>query len=268
MSYQGLYPSLDQPKEFQPYPPVYNTHTHTATPQGYAYQNTPVNNELNEPLVQSSQPEKKVDPQLYTKISVLVIIVCFLIEFSAIAYTLFYTYLFEYCYWEFGLIRYSKSADQTLVAADSHGKTKKFYKDLECKDKNNFPECPDLCHLAGGLKKSGLWVIWGSGISGAITLAVILLLIISLFRNKQILNCISAGILLMSSYIVFIGAGVIYLVQSHLLEDFDDPKEFNQKGIDDPNELDTEDGAKLMAWILVFMLVYRLALIYLAKSRS
>ena len=268
MSYPGSYPALDQPVIFHPNPPVYGVYTAAPYHQTPSHQAPVARSELNEPLIASDQPKKQVDPMLYTKISFILIVVCTIFEFSGVAYTLFYSFLYEYCYWEFGLFHYKKSADQALAAADSKGKVKGLYKELDCKHKDYFPECPDLCDLAHGLKKSQVWMVWGSGISGAITLAVVLLYLISIFRNKQLLNCFSSGLLLLSSYLAFVGAGAIYLVQSNLLSDFEDPEEKNLQNYDDPNELDLEDGSKLLGYLLVFMLIYRIVLVVLSKPRS
>lgn len=268
MSYPGGYPALDQPVIFHPNPPVYGIYTTAPYHQTPGSQAPVAKSELSEPLIPSDQPKKQLDPMLYTKISFILVLICTIIEFSGVAYTLIYSYLYEYCYWEFGLFYYKKSADQDLIAADSKGKVKGLYKELNCKEKNYFPECPDLCHLAKGLKKSQVWMVWGSGISGAITLAVILLYLISILRNKQLLSCLSSGLLLLSSYLAFAGALILYLVHSNLLSDFEDPSEKDLKNFDDPNELDLEDGGKILPYLLVFMLIYRVILIILSKSRS
>lgn len=270
---QGIYPNLDRPAFNQPYgqayyaPPVenYNYPPNPAVVQNNYSHNHADN--LQQPLIQKKS--HKATHQLRRTIARLVLFVCLGIELMVLYYIKKHTYLYKYCYWKFNIDNYKSDVDQTLVVANDRASTRKFYNDLQCNnDTKPYPECPGLCEFADRLldihKKS---IFYAVGAAEATMGILVLLYITSWITKKPKMKKPLVSVLTILSFVIFLGTFIFYIYKLDLndMHEVDDEKYSNVKDYDEPNDVEIASGGKALIGLMVFMIVYRVALIFLAK---
>jgi hypothetical protein len=256
---QANYPSLDHQPTYQSYNPVFYLPSQTLP--------TPVcKNDLKQPLIESRTKKSLI--WIKRKLPRILGIICVVIELSFLYYIFFHSYLFEYCYWKFGLFRYKKSVHKDLPTGNHKGKIRKMYRNLNCDtlDSTPFPECPDICQFAYDLKENYFGVLGLLGIGEFFITLLAFIYVSSFFTKKFKKNRSTVALFALGSMAWFLGALLFYVFSNGLLE-LSEPDEDAVTFDDDsePNEFELEDGGAYLLGLLIFMVVYRLALVVLAK---
>lgn len=265
MAYHGNYPVLDQPGLYQGYAPG-------SYPGGYnqenVYHSHGMKNDLHQPLVHDHHKEKKHHKSHKKRtVPCIVFLLCICIEVAGLIYCFYYNYLFEYCYWDFGYLNYHQDVDQNLTYAGGHGGMKDFYQDLDCGNRWAYIECDSLCSFADKVSTAIEISYYCLLLSGLVSFITLLLFTSSCTCKKPKMKKGAVGFLTILSYLAVVAAIAVYVVKTNLYEGLTEPTEFenNNENVDDPKNLEIEDGGKALIGLLVFMLVYRIALIAIAK---
>ena len=266
MAYQGSYPSIDQSGLYQPYAPApsYSPYSPSNQPP-LGYYEGGIKHELNQPLIANKKSSKNAKSQNRRTIALLILIICFSIEVAGVVYSLYYNYLFEYCYWDFNFYSYKADADMTLASANYKGNIYSLYDEFNCTGQSLFPECPGLCDLVSDAENRKKWTMWALDISGGISIISLMVFLSSCACRKPKLKKGVAAVLLIASYIAFVTAVVVYVLTNGFYYKLDELEESNIEGKDDPMELDFKDGGKYLIGLLVYMLVYRIIVISIIK---
>lgn len=269
---QGIYPNLDRQVYNQPYGQPYyaapvDPYNYPAHPQVVVHDNH--KHDMHEPLIDKHKHKGKKNTK-----RIVAAIIAFLglaIELAVLYHIKNATYLYKYCYWEFGLKEYEKDVDQALVVADypNFNYVENFYGDLKCSNNSNpFPECPELCTFANRLNDlHHSHYIHVFKLAEATMGLLIVLYIVSLLCKKPKMKKPLVSVLGILSFTVFL-CTVLY--SGHTLRVLDIPEvnediHANKKGYDEPNDIELAHGGNSLIAIMGFMLVYRIVLIVLAK---
>ena len=270
---QGIYPNLDRPAFNQPYgqayyaPPVEN-YNYPPNP-AVVHNNYNHSNQANlkEPLIEKKS--HKATHQLKRTIAGLVALVCLAIELMILYYIKEHTYLYEYCYWKFNIKNYRSNVDQSLIVADGKGGARSFYDDLQCYNETKpYPECPGLCSFADSLTDIKRKYINYGMIAAEATIGILALLYISSWITKKPkIKKPLVSVLAILSFVIFLSTWAYYTSKLGLsdIHEVDDEKYKDVEGFDEPSDFELADGGKSLIWLMVFMMIYRVALIFLAK---
>lgn len=264
MAYQGNYPTFDPPGAYQGYAPG----PYPAYNQENVYHAHGGKNDLHQPLVHDHHKEKKHHKsQKKRTIPCIVFFICILIEAAGLLYCFYYNYLFEYCYWDFGFVTYHQDVDQELAFAGDHGQIKDFYQDLSCHNQTYYAECDSLCSFADQVSTALEIPFYLLLFSGLVSIVTFLLFTCSCTCKKPKMKKGGVAFLTITSYVAVVAAVSVYVYRTKLYEGLTEPvdNESVDESVDDPKGLEIEDGGKALIAMLVFMLVYRIALIALAK---
>jgi hypothetical protein len=258
---QPHYPKFDEPPAYQEYP------------QGNY--NNPPQDGLNQHLIEKknhsdSKQEHKHKRKIKRYISAVIGFVCFTIELGVLFYLKTSAYLFEYCYWKFGYDGYISNADQTISYLDRDGSLYDFYDDISCNTISDpYPECSSICDLGrniGSINPDS--VLYAFRTSEVMMFLFIVLLISAAFSKKPKMKKPAVSCVVLLSFTIFL-CSLLYFGYKLEILDLPEPDE-NKVNITsemgEPSELEAVKGGKILMATLAFMLVYRVLLIFLAKS--
>lgn len=235
--------------------------TLTPYPEGtYEYVPPPRDsqNELKQPLIQSADHKH---PQ--TSLHIVLYLVFIIIEYTLILAIAYKSYLFEYCYWDFGIIKFRKDVDKDLSVANYGGEISNMYAMLLCYDQDEVPECPDLCNLALDLKNSQFYLQVGLLLHIIVTFIGLILYLLPFQNPKKRLTQKGVIILQFGSFSIIFCTALAYIAMSGLIT-LREPEE-SLIDYNEPKELDIEIGGFIAFGLLLYMLAYRTILSILAK---
>jgi hypothetical protein len=273
---QPHYPRFDGPPAYQGYPQG----NYNYPPQDNVYHQQANNNYhhqdgLNQHLIDKkhhsdSKHEHKHRRKIKRYISGVIGFVCFAIELGVVYYLKTSAYLFEYCYWKFGLKNYKSNVDQTLPYGDTPGWFYNFYYGIGCDTNSNpYPECSSICDLGRNIDHINPdSVLYAFGTSEVIMLLFIICLISATFSKKPKMKKPVVSCATLLSFTIFL-CSLLYFGNKLEILDLPEPDESKvniTSGMDEPSELEAVKGGKILMATLAFMIIYRVLLIFLAKS--
>jgi hypothetical protein len=225
------------------------------------------NNQIYQPLVPSvpDYPEKERNVfDIHT--ASIVYISLYLFEISLLAFVVFSSSIFEYCYWEFGVLSYKKAVDDDLPFGNGRGSIDKFYSDLQCHI--NIPyddECPGLCYFARRMKKIKTVVFIGISIQIFISLFGLGRYLWACYLDRPLGNRKHAIGLHFLSVLTLLISIIVYILFIGVF-DLEDVKESIISFSSSPEDLDVEPGLFMLIGLIVYMIFYRSLLVILFKE--
>ena len=256
--------TFDQtPKSGQLYPtltptPVSNNEAYSITPAAYQIPEMS-NNILNVPLLSPSAPELPVKHR-ESDYFFIVYTTLYVLELAALAFLVFSSRLFEYCYWEFGVFGYLQSTEKDLTYAHNKGKVDELYDELNCDKRFHYKECPDLCDLAKNLVKGKDVLIYFLVLQVFVSLMGWAGYFWSCFNESSIVNKRCGIIFHFTSILLYLISAIIYILVSDIFT-LRDPSDDYYVFTDAPQELEGKLGAFIFLGLFVYMIAYRLGLI-------
>lgn len=198
------------------------------------------------------------------KLQQLVLYFVFLIiEYTIVFAFAYKTYLFEYCYWDFGVFHFRKDVDRELSLCNNGGSTDAMYSMLDCKEENEFPECPDLCNLAIDMKYSRFCFESGLLLHIIVSMLGLLIYLFSWSRQRTVIGQKGVSVLQFGTLAIFFCTILAYIASAGLIS-LREPEESIIEYYE-PKELEAEIGTYIVLGLLGYMILYRVLLVVLAK---
>ena len=173
------------------------------------------------------------------------------------------TFLFEYCYWDFGVFKFRKDVDKELSSCNNGGKVDVMCSMLNCKQENVFPECPDLCNLALDMKYSKFCFESGTILHIIVSLLGLLIYLTSWSKQRRIIGQKGISVLQFGTLAIFFCTVLVYIASAGIVS-LREPEESIIEYYE-PKDLEPETGAFIVLGLIGYMILYRVLLVFLAK---
>jgi hypothetical protein len=233
------------------YPHLGPVENKTSSESGYQYIEPPKHDDknpdsLNDPLLQDPQPSSNDYPNKTSDriigFSLIPHIVIFYLVFKVLP-------IFEFCFWDFGLTKYSQS--EYMPDVPVQGSLGNFYSRLGCASQD-YSRCPGTCELVLNFEDSWMWFCFSLSISCFITAAG-LIWINSLSRAKNFAKARKIFIVFQSIAAICLIFGVTKILYGVGSQDLAKPADLGD-GVS-PEDFEWKLGFYLMIFMPVWNVV-------------